>query len=217
VPETVRIIDEASFCTSAPGESVLGLAREAALAMGGKITSEDAAAGKLDAKFRYGINPTGIRVTVQLRRATDDDTEVVVAGRIGDSFDVTGAGKAKGRDLLNALVQQIESGAPAGTSPPPGARNSAPVIGTVGFAHRGKSKTVAILLAFLLGGLGAHRFYLGSWGWGLVYLGVSVVGLGVGLPLGVFLSLYDAVRLLLMKPVNFGARFNYSAVAPFTF
>jgi TM2 domain-containing membrane protein YozV len=33
-----------------------------------------------------------------------------------------------------------------------------------------KDKTVAILLAFLLGGIGAHKFYLGNPGWGLIYL-----------------------------------------------
>jgi TM2 domain-containing membrane protein YozV/Tfp pilus assembly protein PilE len=33
-----------------------------------------------------------------------------------------------------------------------------------------KSKAVAAVLAFFLGGFGVHRFYLGQWGWGLVYL-----------------------------------------------
>src|SRR5579859_4086821 len=33
-----------------------------------------------------------------------------------------------------------------------------------------KDKTAAIVLAFLLGGIGAHKFYLGSVGWGIIYL-----------------------------------------------
>ena len=33
-----------------------------------------------------------------------------------------------------------------------------------------KSRVAAILLAFFLGGFGAHKFYLGRVGWGLVYL-----------------------------------------------
>ena len=33
-----------------------------------------------------------------------------------------------------------------------------------------KSKLTAGLLALFLGGLGVHKFYMGSWGWGLVYL-----------------------------------------------
>ena len=33
-----------------------------------------------------------------------------------------------------------------------------------------KSKLTAGLLAIFLGGLGVHKFYMGSWGWGLIYL-----------------------------------------------
>jgi len=33
-----------------------------------------------------------------------------------------------------------------------------------------KSRSVAILLAFFLGGIGIHKFYLNSPGWGLIYL-----------------------------------------------
>jgi len=33
-----------------------------------------------------------------------------------------------------------------------------------------KSRVVAIILAFFLGGLGIHKFYLGRIGWGIIYL-----------------------------------------------
>ncbi len=33
-----------------------------------------------------------------------------------------------------------------------------------------KSDVVAILLAFFLGSFGAHRFYMGETGWGILYL-----------------------------------------------
>lgn len=33
-----------------------------------------------------------------------------------------------------------------------------------------KSRVVAILLALFLGGLGAHKFYLGRPGWGILYI-----------------------------------------------
>jgi TM2 domain-containing membrane protein YozV len=33
-----------------------------------------------------------------------------------------------------------------------------------------KSKGTAAVLAILLGGLGAHKFYLGQPGWGIIYL-----------------------------------------------
>jgi len=37
-------------------------------------------------------------------------------------------------------------------------------------AVQGRSRTTAAVLAFFLGGLGAHKFYLGRIGWGIVYL-----------------------------------------------
>ncbi len=33
-----------------------------------------------------------------------------------------------------------------------------------------KSRPVAIIVCFLLGGLGIHKFYLGKIGWGVAYL-----------------------------------------------
>ena len=33
-----------------------------------------------------------------------------------------------------------------------------------------KSRIVAAILAFFLGGLGIHKFYLGQIGWGIIYL-----------------------------------------------
>ena len=33
-----------------------------------------------------------------------------------------------------------------------------------------KSRVVAAILAFVLGGIGVHKFYLGQIGWGIIYL-----------------------------------------------
>jgi TM2 domain-containing membrane protein YozV len=37
-------------------------------------------------------------------------------------------------------------------------------------AQGSKSRVTAILLALFLGGIGAHKFYLGRPGWGVLYL-----------------------------------------------
>ena len=37
-----------------------------------------------------------------------------------------------------------------------------------------KSKVAAGLLGIFLGSLGIHKFYLGRWGWGIIYLPFSV-------------------------------------------
>lgn len=62
-------------------------------------------------------------------------------------------------------------------------------------------RRIAIVLAIFLGWLGAHRFYLGQIGWGLVYLVLCYVFM----PLAVILGLIDAIRYLFMDEEAFAA------------
>ena len=87
------------------------------------------------------------------------------------------------------MTDLLETAASTGTSVPAGSQKfcsgcgtiihkSAPTCPKCGApqadvrAVRGapKSKLVAVLLALLLGGIGAHKFYLGRVGWGILYL-----------------------------------------------
>ena len=67
-----------------------------------------------------------------------------------------------------------------------------------------KSKTTAALLAFFLGGLGIHRFYLGETMTGLIYLFFC----WTFIPL--ILSLFDFLFFLLMSNEKFNLRYNYN-------
>lgn len=60
-------------------------------------------------------------------------------------------------------------------------------------------RKIAIVLAICLGWLGAHRFYLGQIGWGIVYL----VILWFFPPLVIVLALIDAVRYFFMTDEQF--------------
>lgn len=65
-------------------------------------------------------------------------------------------------------------------------------------ALRPKRKPVITLLALFLGFFGAHRFYMGAWGWGLVQL------LGVPMVLGVMFAVLPALGgLLYVAAVGF--------------
>jgi TM2 domain-containing membrane protein YozV len=44
------------------------------------------------------------------------------------------------------------------------------VYSAIGSGTGSKSKAAAILWGAFLGGFGAHKFYMGSWGWGIIYL-----------------------------------------------
>lgn len=66
-----------------------------------------------------------------------------------------------------------------------------------------KSKTIAIVLAVLFGGLGIHKFYLGRPAAGMLYL----LFCWTFIPL--ILSLVDAVLYLLMSRDTFNDRYNW--------
>lgn len=63
------------------------------------------------------------------------------------------------------------------------------------------TRKMAIILAIFLGWLGAHRFYLGQIGWGIIYL----IILWVFAPLVVIISLIDAIRYAFMSDDEFPA------------
>ncbi len=69
-----------------------------------------------------------------------------------------------------------------------------------------RNRFVAALLAFFLGLLGAHRFYTGRTGSGIVMLvlTITVVGMLVSAPW----SLIDAIRYLIMSDREFAERYN---------
>lgn len=60
-------------------------------------------------------------------------------------------------------------------------------------------RKIAIVLAICLGWLGAHRFYLGQIGWGVMYLLI----LWLFAPLVIVLGLIDAVRYFFMTDEQF--------------
>jgi len=77
---------------------------------------------------------------------------------------------------------------------------------------RAKSKTVALVLCIFLGGIGIHRFYMGSWGWGLVILGLSLTCIG-----GAVFAIVDVIRLATMDKADFQDRYSETVVEAFTF
>lgn len=71
-------------------------------------------------------------------------------------------------------------------------------------APNGKNKIAAALLAFFLGGFGAHKFYLGQIGQGIVYL------LFFWTMIPFIIAFIEFILLLVMSDQEFNRRFgNY--------
>ncbi|MGM9851311.1 MAG: NINE protein [Muribaculaceae bacterium] len=73
-----------------------------------------------------------------------------------------------------------------------------------------KSKVVAALLAFFLGGLGAHEFYLGRNGAGITFLICSLLSSWMVWPMVVigFICLIQAISFLCMSDKTFAEKYH---------
>jgi TM2 domain-containing membrane protein YozV len=93
--------------------------------------------------------------------------------------------------------------------PVPGTLPAAPAAGHAGYApaevENDRNKIIAALLAFFVGPLGIHRFYLGRTGTAVTMLVLSctIFGLIITGPW----ALIDAVRFLMMSDREFSARY----------
>jgi TM2 domain-containing membrane protein YozV len=72
-----------------------------------------------------------------------------------------------------------------------------------------KSKLVAAALAFFLGSLGIHKFYLKDSGTGIFYLILSVLGIRLfAMPVSGILGVIDGIMLLSMSDEQFDKKYN---------
>jgi TM2 domain-containing membrane protein YozV len=69
-----------------------------------------------------------------------------------------------------------------------------------------KNKTTAAILAFFLGGIGIHRFYLGHGGLGILYL----IFCWTFIP--AIIAFIDFIAFLIMDDDKFNARYNLGKV-----
>jgi len=75
-----------------------------------------------------------------------------------------------------------------------------------------KSKAAATLWGAFLGGFGAHKFYMGSWGWGIVYL------LTCWLYIPFIVALVEWIRYVLMTDDEFHMKVeDFKDKGPFGF
>jgi TM2 domain-containing membrane protein YozV len=72
-----------------------------------------------------------------------------------------------------------------------------------------KNKAIAGVLAILLGGLGIHKFYLGSWGLGILYLLLCWTFIPA------IIALIEGILLLVMDEMKFNEKYNIQPPSAF--
>jgi len=79
-----------------------------------------------------------------------------------------------------------------------------------------KSKWVAGLLAIFLGGIGAHKYYMGSWGWGIVFPAATIIlaCVNLGIVTGI-IAFIEGIMFLVMSEETFEEKYPPETVHPF--
>ncbi|WP_020197025.1 TM2 domain-containing protein [Vibrio owensii] len=196
--------DNAVLTTSGDYALVFQHCQQVLIHLGGRIKAEDLNAGLLEAAWRYGVNPFGLRGTLHFRAMEDGQISVTVKSGFKDSFNTSSAVDKKTQEILSALL----GGASTSTTLSPPAFDAAPVN-----PSRNKTKLAMALLTFFLGGVGGHKFYAGCWGWGLVYLVSCLLLPGVS----AVVALVELIRVLTLSQERFDEKYNLTAPKPFTF
>jgi TM2 domain-containing membrane protein YozV len=190
-------------------------------AQGGTLKTIERAQGRIEAAWKYGVNPFGMRITAHFTSEGDDTIQITLNGSFVDAIDTFGAAKKKARAITDELLKPIDVAAwpikevAAPTQQPPvatipGTPPQAQLNGADAVPHRGKRKGLTAVLIFLGGGFGLHKFYTGNWGWGLLYLVLCTTGIPLAL------SVIEFIRVLCLTPEEFDRRYNYRRVSAFS-
>ncbi|HDO1344818.1 TPA: TM2 domain-containing protein [Aeromonas veronii] len=206
---TITVLSDLVLRSHDDYETVFEHAATHLQAEGGTIKVADRAKGALEASWKYGINPFGLRVTVHFSSPEEGIVELSLTGSFVDAIDTWGTAKKKAKAIAEVLPSPIDVAAwpIREQASVPASTQSAPAGGTV--HHRGKRKVLMALLVFFGGGIGLHKFYAGNWGWGLIYLAACTTGIPV------LLSLVEFIKVLCLSQEEFDKRYNYQAVRAF--
>lgn len=75
---------------------------------------------------------------------------------------------------------------------------------SLGISSGQKSKSTATLLSLLLGTVGGQKFYMGSWGWGIVYIVLCMTVFLMWIP--IIAAFVETIRLILMTDEEFAKK-----------
>ena len=214
---------EGAFNLRGDYAELMGLVAFAMKKSGGQILRSVAEEGIVEAKWTYGINLSGLRVTAYFRALQTGEIQIAIRGSFADSLDTFGHARAKAIEVagvfLSLMPINVVSQQPSPPMAPPphlthggfaqqGFQNS-PMMSNTATPHQGKRKGLATILCLCGGGIGIHKFYYGSFGWGLLYL----VFCWTWIP--VLVSFVELIVLLVMSPQDFDVKYNYTPARAF--
>jgi TM2 domain-containing membrane protein YozV len=213
----VQQVSEGVVNVTGDYQSVYNALRQAMMDAGGTIKTDAMNTGIVEGAWKYGINAFGLRVTARFNTLPSGQIQVSIKGGFKDALDTFGTGRKKAIEITTAFLQKFPSSSASlsqqSSMPPPmpqyAQRMAAPSAPSGSTPYQGKTKMLAGILGLLLGGLGVHKFYLGSYGWGILYI------LSCWTFIPAIVGGVEGIIFLCMAQEHFDLRYNYTPPHPF--
>lgn len=90
-------------------EALMLMCRKLLVSKSARVKNINLEQGVIDARFRYGINPFGLRVTLTFIAKEQDSWEINICGDFVDAADTFGAADKKAKDVRSAIHEQIQN------------------------------------------------------------------------------------------------------------
>ena len=212
---SLQKVSDNTLCSTSPYEPLRSCRRPFA-SPGRHVKTIERTQGRIEAAWKYGFNPFGMRITVNFASQGDETIQLTLNGSFVDAIDTFGAAKKKARAITDELLKPIDIAAwpiKEGQHPPAALCRDhspqAPLNGANAVAHRGSARGSPLC---------SH-----SWAAALVCIS-STPGIGAGglstsrsapRP-SLILSVIEFIRVLCLTQEEFDRRYNYRPISAFS-
>lgn len=105
---SIEMVSTSTFKTDAAYPIILQEIRDTTSRADGNVIHENPMEGIVTSKFKYGINPFGIRVSWQMREIDDRWLSVEASGYLSDAIDTFGKAHNKAEEQISDLVERLK-------------------------------------------------------------------------------------------------------------
>ncbi|WP_279475594.1 hypothetical protein [Aeromonas veronii] len=121
---SLQKVSDNTLCSTSPYEQLFDHVAAHLQAQGGTLKTIERTQGRIEAAWKYGFNPFGMRITVNFASQGNEAIQLTLNGSFVDAIDTFGAAKKKARAITDELLKPIDIAAwpikeGATVSPPP--------------------------------------------------------------------------------------------------
>ena len=106
---TRKKINDTTMVITGSYESIFSEVKEKITVLKGRVKKSSKDDGYIESSWRYGINPFGLRVSIQFSIIDNNEVELEFKGFFVDAIDATGAANRKSMEIFDAILNEVSN------------------------------------------------------------------------------------------------------------